>query len=74
MNIPEPGFYYLISDIEPEPLLVHGYSCSDMDGQFVFGFNTHDGGGLIPLFDLSEETTIIKVSLSSGDEFKRVGV
>lgn len=71
MNIPEAGYYYLISKDEPEPVLVHGYHCTDMDGQFVFGFNTYDGGALVPLFDLSEDTTIIKVSISSDEVFKR---
>lgn len=71
MNIPEEGFYYLTNPEDPEPLLVHGYRCTDMDGQFVFGFNTHDGGALIPLFDLSEASVITKVSLVSGEEFKR---
>ena len=71
MNIPEEGYYFLINKEEPEPVLVHGYHCSDMDGQFVFGFNTYDGGALVPLFDLSEDTTIIKVSISSCEVFKR---
>lgn len=71
MNIPQEGYYFLINSDEPEPTLVHGYRCSDLDGQFVFGFNTHDGGGVVPLFDLSENTKIIKVSLVSGDVFKR---
>jgi len=71
MNIPEEGYYYLISKEEPEPVLVHGYKCTDLDGQFVFGFNTHDGGALVPLFDLCEDTTIIKVSVLSGEVFNR---
>ena len=71
MNIPEEGFYYLTSDVEPEPLLVHGYRCTDMDGQFVFGYNTHDGGGLLPLFDLSENVTITKVNVTTGEVFAR---
>ena len=71
MNIPEEGYYALINKGEIEPVLVHGYHCSDMDGQFVFGFNTYDGGGLVPLFDLSEETTIIKVSVKPRKVFKR---
>ena len=32
----EEGFYHLVSDDEPEPLLVHGYNCSDMGGAFDF--------------------------------------
>jgi hypothetical protein len=51
------GFYYL--ENKTESTLVHGYYCTDLSGVFVFGFNTHDGGGLIPLSDLTVETKII---------------
>ena len=71
MKIPEEGYYYLTSKDEPEPVLVHGYRSSDMDGQFIFGFNTHDGGAFVPLFDLCEDTIITKVSLVTGEVFKR---
>ena len=60
---PEPGFYYLTSKDEPEPVLVHGYHCSDMNGEFVFGLNTHDGGGLLPLSDLTEDTKVAPVAI-----------
>ena len=70
MNIPEEGLYYLISE-EGEKTLVEGYRCTDMDGQFVFGFNTIDGGGVIPLFDLSEKSQIISAIVSDGDIFER---
>lgn len=71
MNIPEEGFYYLVSDAEPDPVLVHGYRCTDMDGAFVFGFNTYDGGVLLPLSDLSEDVVIMRAIVTSGDVFKR---
>lgn len=58
------GFYHLVSKEEPEPILVHGYKCTDMGGQFVFGFNTHDGGGLVPLLDIKEGVQIIPVTIS----------
>jgi hypothetical protein len=58
------GFYHLVSKQEPEPVLVHGYHCSDLNGEFVFGFNTHDGGGLLPLSDVSCNTKIIKVTIT----------
>ncbi len=60
----QPGFYHLTSKEEPEPLLVHGYHCTDMDGAFVFGFNTHDGGGLLPLSDVMDSTKITAVTIS----------
>jgi len=60
----EEGFYYFVSESEPEPLLVHGYNCTDMGGEFVFGFNTHDGGGLLPLSDLRSDTQVIPVTIN----------
>ena len=59
----DEGFYYLTSDAEPDPLLVHGYKCTDMGGKFVFGFNTHDGGGVLPLSDLKENTKVTPVTI-----------
>ena len=59
----EEGFYYITSKAEPEPLLVYGYNCSDLGGEFVFGFNTHDGGGLLPLDELTKDTTITPVDI-----------
>lgn len=72
MTTYKEGFYYLTSEHEPEPVLVHGYNCSDLDGEFVFGFNTHDGGGLLPLSEMIESTKIVPVtireqSLDDGD-------
>jgi hypothetical protein len=58
------GFYYLKSPAEPEPTLVHGYKCTDMNGTFVFGFNVHDGGGLIPITDLTSETKVVPVEIN----------
>lgn len=57
----EEGFYFLINSEEPEPVLVHGYHRTDMGGAFVFGFNAHDGGGLLPLSDLRSGSTVIPV-------------
>ena len=64
----EEGFYHLVSEEEPDPVLVHGYKCSDYNGQFVFGFNTHDGGGLIPLSDVKSTTRIIPVSITGNND------
>ena len=58
------GFYYLTSKNEPEPVLVHGYHCSDLQGKFVFGFNTHDGGGLVLLSDLSSDSKVAPVEIT----------
>ena len=60
---PTEGFYYLTSPQEPEPVLVHGYKCSDLGGKFVFGFNIHDGGGLVTRDDLADGTRIRKVTI-----------
>ena len=57
------GFYHLTRPSEPEPTLVHGYKCTDMNGDFVFGLNTHDGGGLVPLVDLTEDTVVTPVDI-----------
>lgn len=57
------GFYFLKSPDEPEPVLVHGYRCTDLGGQFVFGFNTYDGGSLVPLSELTEDTIIVPVEI-----------
>ena len=57
------GFYYLSSPDYPENTLVRGYYCSDLNGECVFGFNTYDGGGLIPMKDLTSETTIHAVDI-----------
>jgi len=57
------GYYYLIVDSDPEPVLVHGYKCSDMKGEFGFGFNTYDGGGFLPLSEVSSCTKIVPVSI-----------
>lgn len=62
---PTEGFYYLTSPQEPEPVLVHGYYCSDCDGQFVFGFNVHDGGGIVILRDISPMTTVTRVTIET---------
>ena len=60
----EEGFYNLYSADEKEPSLVHGYKCADLNGAFVFGFNTHDGGGLIALSDLRSDSRAVRVSIN----------
>ena len=57
------GYYYIFSPNESEPVLAHGYHCTDLDGEFVFGFNTHDGGGLLKLSDLSETSSVVPVDI-----------
>ena len=59
----EAGFYHLTSQDEPEPLLAHAYYSNDSKS-FGFGFNTHDGGGFLPLNDLSEDTVVTKVLIT----------
>jgi hypothetical protein len=58
------GFYHLHNESEETPVLVHGYKCTDLDGAFVFGFNAHDGGGLLPLSDLSPLTDVRPVTIT----------
>jgi len=50
------GYYNLHNNSEDAVVLVYGYYCADLDGAFVFGFNTADGGGLLPLSDLSDDS------------------
>ena len=57
------GYYHLKRQSGPEPVLAHGYKCADMHGDFVFGFNTHDGGGLLPLSDLTDDTVVTPVTI-----------
>ena len=64
------GFYYLKVPSEDEPVLVHGYHCADLDGEFIFGFNTYDGGAYIPLKDLVEGTEITPVAIMATEEGK----
>ena len=59
----EEGFYYIQHPAETEPTLVYGYQCSDLDGEFCFGFNTYDGGGLLPALDLADGTVVIPVEI-----------
>jgi len=68
INEPPEGFYYLTSPDEPEPILVHGYKCTDLNGKFVFGFNTHDGGSLVELSDLKSDATIMPVTIMPASE------
>jgi len=57
------GFYHLYSPSEEAPVLVHGYHCTDLDDAFVFGFNIHDGGGLVAASDLTDETIVKAVEI-----------
>ena len=61
--VPKEGYYHLINSDDPEPVLVKGYFCTDLKGEFVFGFNTYDGGGLLPLSDLSDNSIIANVDI-----------
>ena len=63
MEVLKEGFYHITTPPEELPVLVHGYRCTDLGGQFVFGFNTHDGGGLVTLSDLRPDVIIKKVEI-----------
>lgn len=56
------GYYYLKKPGE-EPTLVHGYHCTDLNGEFIFGFNTYDGGGYVALSGLTKDTVIVPVKV-----------
>ena len=64
MIVIKEGFYHLSSKEEPEPILVHCYKRTDLGGQMVLGFNTHDGGGLIPVTDLADGSVIVAVEIT----------
>ena len=59
MNL-ERGYYFLSHPEEPEETLVFFYKNPDTqeDG---FGFNAKDGGGFLPLNDLSPRSNLHKV-------------
>lgn len=61
------GMYMLIGKLGEETL-AHGYHCSDCNGEFVFGFNTHDGGSLVLLSDLHSTTKVLAVTITVGKE------
>lgn len=63
-NIVDEGFYYLtkINNTE-KPVLVHGYYCSYLEGKFVLGFNSYDGGNFIPIDDLTNDSILIPVEI-----------
>lgn len=57
------GMYNLYTPGEKEPVLVHGYHCTDQNGEFVFGFNVHDGGGIVSSYDLNIKTVVVPVDI-----------
>ncbi len=61
-DFPE-GFYHIYSPGEEEPVLVHLYSCTDEGGLKGFGYNTHDGGGWLPLWDLKDDVRVVPVEI-----------
>ncbi len=56
------GFYKMYSPIESKSVLVDYYFCND-EKCWGFGFNTHDGGGFLPEWDLEAGVilTLVKV-------------
>jgi len=57
----EEGFFSLKNDSEEEPVIVYGYCCTDAGGVFGFGFNIHDGGGFLPISDITADTIITPI-------------
>lgn len=56
------GYYHLHNNGEPEPSLVYLYTNPDTHER-GFGFNTREGGGFLPISDLSESTTVVRVKI-----------
>ena len=56
------GFYNLYSKREKKPVLVYLYYSRDACCRGM-GFNTYDGGGFLPLSDLTDDTIITPVDI-----------
>ena len=56
----ERSWYWLESNGDKS--LAYLYRNPDMNNELGFGFNIADGGGFIPLFDLTKDT-IIKLAI-----------
>ena len=56
-------FYKLISK-HNEVTIAYCYKNPDADDQLGIGFNTADGGGWMPVWDISNETKITEVEFS----------
>jgi hypothetical protein len=67
INYLPDGFYYLYSPGEESPTLVQLYTCRN-GGHRGFGFNTYDGGGFLPVDDVTSTTKIVPVLITGGAE------
>lgn len=64
----EEGFYYLKKrDNSLPPVLVQLYHCTDLGGKLVLGFNTHDGGGLLCVDALTDNSYLVPVIIIPED-------
>jgi hypothetical protein len=63
----EDGFYNVYSEKEKKPTLVHLYYSSDAQCKGL-GFNTHDGGGFLPLSDLTKDTDLVPVIITEDND------
>ena len=52
------GYYWLFNNTTKEATLVYFYNNPDT-GENGFGFNIRDGGGFLPMDDVSDDTSII---------------
>ena len=57
----EGVYYKLINTETNEETIVYCYKNPDMNNELGFGFNTADGGGWMPTFDLSKNTKTQKL-------------
>jgi hypothetical protein len=58
----ELGFYHIFNDNQ-RTCLVQVYKCTDLGDRLVVGFNISDGGGLVPVDQLTEATNLVKVNI-----------
>ena len=61
------GFYNLHCPTETTPVLVYCYVNPDTQER-GFGFNISDGGGFVPLSDLTNETRVTQVSIVKDEQ------
>ena len=66
-NLPE-GFYLLSSDKDPNVSLVKLYKCDDFKDELHIAFGPWDGGGIMPLSHLSENSKLTPITIIPSDK------
>lgn len=57
------GYYLISSPKEPQACLVYLYGCEDFDGTRHIAWQIPDGGGLIPVTELTAESILTPVAI-----------